>query len=63
MSKKSKAGEDFESMEIEEIDVLIENAEGEMKSAINAKKSLLKKKSLTKKALDVKLEPIEEALT
>jgi len=39
-SRKSRVEEDFENMEIEEIDILIENAEREMKQATDAKKKI-----------------------
>jgi len=62
MSRKSRQEEDFESMEIEEIDVLIENAEGEVKQLDDAKRKIKRQKSLTAKAREVKLEPIDEQL-
>lgn len=40
MSRKSKAEEDFENMEIEEVEILIENAEREMKLAADAKRKI-----------------------
>ena len=60
MSRKSRNEEDFESMEIEEIDVLIENAEGEVRQCEDAKRKIRRQKTLTTKAREVKLEPIEE---
>ena len=40
MSRKSKNEEDFENMEIEEVEILIENCEREMKLAQDAKRKI-----------------------
>lgn len=50
-------------MEIEEIDALIHAAEAEMKAQEAEKKKIMRQKSLTNKARETKLEPIEEVLT
>lgn len=42
MSRKSRAEEDFESMEIEEVEALIERAEREYKSLEDAKKKIIR---------------------
>ena len=62
-SRKSRFEEDFESMEIEEVQILIENAEREMKLAADAKRKIQRVKSQTAKAKDAKLQPLENALT
>lgn len=62
MSRKSRAEEDFESMEIEEVEALIEKADRELKMGEDAKKKIMRQKGQTKKAQDAKLQPIEEGL-
>jgi len=63
MSRKSRAEVDYDSMEIEEIDVLIEGAEAELKTLQAEKRSTLNKKGLSKGARAARLEPLEEGLT
>jgi len=62
-SRKSRVEDDYESMEIEEIDVLIEGAEAELKTLQAEKRSTLNKKGLSKGAKAARLEPLEEGLT
>ena len=62
-SRKSKHEEDFENMEIEEVEILIENAEREMKQAADAKRKITRGKQGTAKAKEAKLAPFEMALT
>jgi cellobiose-specific phosphotransferase system component IIA len=47
-------------MEVEEVEVMIEEAENCLNEATKAKRNIMKKvKSETKKAIEAKLEPIE----
>lgn len=63
VSGKSRQEEDFESMDIEEIDVLIEKAQREIDQALDIKRRIIKHKMLTKKVKLKKLEPVEKALS
>ena len=63
MSRKSRVEVDYDSMEIEEVDVLIEGAEAELKTLQAAKRSTLNKKGLSKGARAARLAPLEEGLT
>jgi len=61
-SRKSRHEEDFENMEVEEVEILIETAEREMKMANDAKRKIGRIKNQTGKAKDAKLAPIENAI-
>ena len=61
-SAKSKAEEDFDSMSIEEIDVLIEKAEREIEVNKELRRKVLKHKMMTKKMKHKKARPFEDAI-
>jgi hypothetical protein len=58
-SGKSKQEENYEEMEIEELDVFIEKAGREIEGNLDLKRRILKHKMLTKKIKHKKLKPIE----
>jgi hypothetical protein len=62
-SGKSKQEENYEEMEIEELDVFIEKAGREIDLNLDLKRRILKHKMLTKKIKHKKLKPIELQLS